>query len=56
MTSSQHAVRGHGVKDQLVAEVFAQNRAFFALPLAEKRKIIADKNFRGYTPMHVGIC
>ena len=47
------AVNNHGVSELLVEEMFAQNSKFFALPTKEKRKILADKNFRGYTPMKV---
>ena len=40
--------------EDLIAEVFRQNKAFFDLSVEEKSKIAADKNFRGYTPMKVG--
>lgn len=39
--------------EDLIAEVFRQNKAFFDLPVEEKTKILADDNFRGYTPMKV---
>lgn len=44
-------IKEHGVSEQLVEEMFAQNAAFFALPTQEKEKILANKDFRGYTPM-----
>ena len=49
------AVRGHGVSDKVIADIFSRNKAFFALPLEEKNKIASkhDKNFRGFTPMQV---
>lgn len=50
-----HAVKEHGVSEELIQAMFAQNRAFFALPEAQKMKIKANKDFRGYTPMKVGI-
>ena len=47
------AVKNHGVDEKLADAIFAQNRAFFALPEEEKLKILSDKNFRGFTPMKV---
>ena len=49
------AVKGHGVDEDLIAEVFRQNKAFFDPPVEEKTKILADDNFRGYTPMKVSM-
>jgi len=47
------AVKNHGVSEELVEAMFAQIAAFFALPTPEKHKILANKDFRGYTPMKV---
>lgn len=33
-------------------QVFQQSKAFFSLPLEDKLQVKADKNNRGYTPMH----
>lgn len=41
---------GHGIPEQRLAEVFRQFQAAFALPEAEKQKLLADENNRGYTP------
>jgi len=40
------AVVNHGVDEELVERVFAQNRAFFDLPAEQKRLILADCNNR----------
>ncbi len=40
------AAVNHGVDEELVERVFAQNRAFFALPAEQKRLILADCNNR----------
>lgn len=40
------AVVNHGVSEELVAEVFEQNRAFFALPDEQKRLVLTDCNNR----------
>ena len=50
------AARGHGISEEIIADAFMQNKAFFALPLEQKLRIAADKNFRGYTAMHVSSC
>lgn len=44
---------GHGVSDALMSSVFAASKAFFAQPLAEKRKLLysAQSSNRGYVPM-----
>jgi isopenicillin N synthase-like dioxygenase len=44
-------VSHHGVPEELVAAAFDANRRLFALPVGEKLKLLADKNYRGYTPM-----
>lgn len=43
-------VRNHGVAAGLVEETFEQSRRLFALPLEEKRRLLADENSRGWTP------
>ncbi len=43
-------VSGHGIAEDLVAEVFAQNRSFHARPLDEKLKIKLNLWHRGYQP------
>jgi len=40
----------HGIDSKFLAEVFAQSKKFFALPLEEKMKVFRDKNQRGYIP------
>lgn len=42
----------HGISQELVKEVFAQTKAFFALTIEEKRRNQADKNNRGYRGMY----
>ncbi|CAL5218902.1 g645 [Coccomyxa viridis] len=44
-------VANHGVDEALVENVFQENKDFFTLPEPEKRRILADENNRGYTPM-----
>lgn len=46
-------ITGHGVPDDLIADVFAHSARFFALPDAEKRKVqfSAATGNRGYIPM-----
>ncbi|KAK9814115.1 hypothetical protein WJX72_000846 [[Myrmecia] bisecta] len=44
-------VSNHGVPDNIMERYAEQNRKFFALPVQEKLRILADKNNRGYTPM-----
>jgi hypothetical protein len=41
----------HGVPHTVIDAAFAAQRAFFGLPLEQKRTIAADVNNRGYTPM-----
>lgn len=36
----------HGVPRDLLDEMFRVNKAFFALPLEEKRKILVNKAFK----------
>ena len=33
-------------------EIFRQSKAFFSLGIEDKMTVKADKNNRGYTPMH----
>ncbi|KAL4428005.1 hypothetical protein ABPG75_002094 [Micractinium tetrahymenae] len=40
----------HGIPEELVAQTFEQQRAFFSLPLQDKMRIAANKAYRGYTP------
>ncbi len=40
------AAVNHSVDEELVERVFAQNRAFFALPAEQKQRILADGNNR----------
>ncbi|CAM9195486.1 unnamed protein product, partial [Discosporangium mesarthrocarpum] len=42
----------HGVTEELMKAVFDQSKAFFSLPLEDKRLVLADKNNRGFTPMY----
>ena len=44
-------LEGHGVPDELVAEVFDASVAFHALPLEQKLAIELDRNHRGYIPL-----
>eukprot|EP00884_Botryococcus_braunii_P005263 jgi/Botrbrau1/14738/Bobra.0108s0082.1 len=44
-------VVNHGVPEDLLKQMFDNNKAFFDLPLEEKRKILVNKAFKGYTPM-----
>ena len=50
VTSGFFYLVNHGVDQELLDDVFAQSKKFFALPLEEKTKVIHDKNHRGYTP------
>lgn len=45
-------VENHGVSEEVMAEVFRQSKAFFSLSIGDKMGVKADKNNRGYTPMH----
>lgn len=35
-----------------MGEVFRQSKAFFSLGISDKLAVKADKNNRGFTPMH----
>lgn len=41
-------ITGHGISDDLLADVFAASAAFHALPAADKLKIALDQNHRGF--------
>ncbi|GAX75062.1 hypothetical protein CEUSTIGMA_g2506.t1 [Chlamydomonas eustigma] len=43
-------VENHGVDSQLINETFSQTKKLFSLPLEEKKRLLADKNNRGWTP------
>ena len=45
-------VENHGISEEVMAEVFRQSKAFFSLGISDKLTVKADKNNRGYTPMH----
>eukprot|EP00752_Nemacystus_decipiens_P014679 g13075.t1 len=45
-------VENHGVSEEVMEEVFRQSKAFFSLGIDDKLAVKADKNNRGYTPMH----
>ena len=54
LIAADPAVVNHGVSEELVAEVFEQNRAFFALSNDQKRLILADCNNRqDHCPLQV---
>ncbi|CAN0900072.1 2-oxoglutarate-Fe(II) type oxidoreductase hxnY [Linum grandiflorum] len=40
----------HGISPEFMAEVFAQSKKFFELPLIEKMKVLRNEKHRGYTP------
>ena len=42
----------HGVAADLIAELVAQARVFFALPEAAKRELLLDQRMRGYLPLY----
>jgi len=44
-------VIGHPIPPALIADVFAQSRAFHALPLATKMQCAVGRDHRGYIPM-----
>ncbi|EIE25730.1 oxygenase-like protein [Coccomyxa subellipsoidea C-169] len=44
-------VFNHGVAQDLIEQIFEENRKFFALPEAARREILVDKNNRGWTPL-----
>ena len=41
-------VRGHGIEQALIDAVFAQSRAFFMAPIAEKQKVTVNPWHRGF--------
>lgn len=45
-------LENHGVSEEVMAEVFRQSKAFFSLAISDKLAVKADKNNRGFTPMH----
>lgn len=45
-------VENHGVSEEVMDEVFRQSKAFFSLGIEDKMSVKADKNNRGFTPMH----
>lgn len=45
-------VENHGVSEEVIREVFRQSKSFFSLGRDDKMSVRADKNNRGYTPMH----
>ncbi|CAM9287559.1 unnamed protein product [Ectocarpus sp. 6 AP-2014] len=45
-------VENHGVSEEVMREVFRQSKMFFSLVMDDKMSVRADKNNRGYTPMH----
>ncbi|KAG6740721.1 hypothetical protein POTOM_056189 [Populus tomentosa] len=44
-------VINHGISEELMEEVFEQNKKFFELPLSEKMKVLRNEKHRGYTPL-----
>jgi len=44
-------VINHGMSEELMEEVFEQNKKFFELPLSEKMKVLRNEKHRGYTPL-----
>lgn len=45
-------VENHGVSEDVIGEVFRKSKAFFSLGIDDKMAVKADKNNRGFTPMH----
>lgn len=45
-------LENHGVPGEVVEQVFQASKAFFSLGQDDKLSVKADKNNRGYTPMH----
>jgi isopenicillin N synthase-like dioxygenase len=39
------------MSEELMEEVFEQNKKFFELPLSEKMKVLRNEKHRGYTPL-----
>jgi isopenicillin N synthase-like dioxygenase len=42
----------HGVAAEVIAELVAQAKVFFALPEADKRELLLDQRMRGYLPLY----
>lgn len=45
-------LENHGVPAEVMEQVFEASKAFFSLSQDEKMSVKADKNNRGFTPMH----
>ena len=45
-------LENHGIPEEVVEQVFQASKAFFSLDQDDKLSVKADKNNRGYTPMH----
>lgn len=45
-------LENHGVPKEVMEQVFQASKAFFSLSDDDKMSVKADKNNRGYTPMH----
>lgn len=44
-------ISNHGVSQDFMDKTFSESRKLFALPLEEKKKVVADRNNRGWTPL-----
>ena len=42
----------HGVAAEVIAELVAQAKVFFALPEVDKRELLLDQRMRGYLPLY----
>ena len=45
-------LENHGVPKEVMEQVFQASKAFFSLGHDEKMSVKANKNNRGFTPMH----
>ncbi|CAM9249777.1 unnamed protein product [Laminaria digitata] len=45
-------LENHGIPEEVMEQVFQASKAFFSLGQDDKMSVKADKNNRGYTPMH----
>ena len=45
-------LENHGIPEEVMEQVFQASKAFFSLGQDDKMTVKADKNNRGYTPMH----
>ena len=45
-------LENHGVSKEVMEQVFQASKAFFSLSHEDKMSVKADKNNRGFTPMH----